>query len=84
MYFDFAIFNKQNNLIAVIEYQGIQHYQNGFNRTTEDFSNSLTRDQIKRDYCLKNHIPLIEIPYYDYDKIDIFYILDLLQEKINE
>ena len=31
-------------------------------------------DKIKKEYCKKNNIPLIEIPYVDYDKIDVDYI----------
>ena len=62
--FDFALFNK-NKLIALIEYQGKQHYEvvkhfggeSGFNVRKK-------RDEIKRNYCISNNIPLIEIPYW--------------------
>ena len=36
-------------------------------------------DPKKREYCQKNNIPLIEIPYTDYDKLDWEY----LKEKCN-
>ena len=32
------------------------------------------RDNLKKKFCLENKIPLIEIPYYDYDKIDTEYL----------
>lgn len=59
LYFDFAIFNK-DKLIALIEYQGIQHY--------EDYGNfgKLQRevtDKMKIEYCNKNNINLFEIRY---------------------
>lgn len=56
-----------------IEFQGIQHYENerqfGKNKQ-KTFENQQIRDQIKRDYCLKNNIKLLEIPYWDFDKIE--------------
>ena len=75
--FDFAIFDKNNNLKCLIEYDGIQHFYN------LDFFGSLElnqkRDEIKNSYCKKNNIPLIRIPYLDYDKINLKYI----KEKID-
>ena len=62
--FDFALFDK-NKLIALIEYQGIQHYE-----VVEHFGGesgyeiTKKRDEIKRNYCISNNIPLIEIPYW--------------------
>lgn len=50
----------------VIEYQGEWHYN--------DYINNLKiqqkRDQIKRDYCKEKGIKEIEIPYWDFDKIE--------------
>lgn len=74
--FDFAIF-IDNKLHCLIEYQGIQHYQ-----PIDFFKNSQKqwqRDQEKREYCKKNNILLVEIPYTDFDKIDYDYI----KEKCN-
>ena len=61
-----------------IEYQGEQHFRdNGF------FKDNLTtiqkRDQVKRDYCLKNNISLLEIPYKDLDKIET-----ILDSRLND
>lgn len=68
--FDFAIF-QQDKIVALIECQGEQHYHdiNFF----EDETLKL-RDKLKKEYCRKNNIPLIEIPYADYDKISVDYM----------
>lgn len=84
LYFDFAILNKNKNLIALIEYQGSQHYEKGFNKTEKEFQEALERDNMKRVYCKKNNIPLIEIPYTDLDKIDILYLLTKMENTVNE
>lgn len=77
--FDFAIF-KEQNLYCLIEFQGIQHF-----KPSDKFDDHETlkerqeRDNIKRDYCKKNNITLIEIPYTDKDKLNWEY----LKEKCN-
>lgn len=62
--FDFIIF--QNNLpLYIIEYDGEQHFSfrnSGWN-TEEEYYNTIKRDNFKNEYCLKNNIPLIRIPY---------------------
>ncbi len=68
--FDFAIF-QNNKLFCLIEYQGSQHYQNLEGKL---WNSPQKHDQMKREYCKKHNIPLIEIPYTDLDKISIEYI----------
>lgn len=68
--FDFAIL-QQNKIVALIECQGEQHYRNV--AFFEDKTLHL-RDKMKKEFCEKNNIPLIEIPYTDYDKIDAEYM----------
>ena len=68
--FDFAIFDKNNNLKILIEYQGEQHYKKWGNESIERFQKRLEYDQKKRDYCNKNNIPLLEIPYSEKDKLN--------------
>ena len=57
--FDFAIFNTYNELIGLIEYQGVQHYE-----LNNPFTNNgllQIHDQMKKDYCFKHQIPLLEL-----------------------
>lgn len=63
--FDFAIINQDKDILYLIEYDGIQHftYNNyGWNNETE-FRIRQNRDIFKNEWCLKNNIPLIRIPY---------------------
>lgn len=78
--FDFAIFDSNNKILCLMEYQGEQHYvsrEEGWNNK-ENHERLIKSDNFKRRYCEKNKIKLIEIPYWDYEKIDINY----LEEKI--
>ncbi len=82
--FDFAIFNDSNQLQCLIEYQGQQHYKQVFFQSKEDFLNGLYNDKKKRDYCKYNNIKMIEIPYWDFNKINEEYILNLLKGGNND
>lgn len=80
--FDFAIFDSFQSLICLIEFQGIQHFQDMI-----AWQGSLTvdeqkeNDKKKREYCLKNNIPLIEISCEDYEEISADYLLSLIYQK---
>lgn len=80
--FDFAIFDNLNEVQCLIEYQGKQHYQ-----PTDiwggkiSFKESQQRDERKRNYCKKNKIKLIEIPYTDYDKLSFDYLKELIESE---
>jgi len=54
-----------------IEYDGIQHFKidSGWNGTKERFQKQKNNDRIKNEYCKKNNIPLIRIPYTHYDNL---------------
>lgn len=74
--FDFAIFDEdENNLVCLIEYQGKQHFVPYNYDTPERFERRQQYDQIKREYCKEHNIPLIEIPYTDYDVLNLDYLL---------
>ena len=60
--FDFGIY-KNGNIEYLIEYQGIQHFENTFRIDKNDFQYRKKCDSIKRQYCSIHNIPLIEIHY---------------------
>ena len=57
--FDFAILNKDNNLLGLIEYQGSQHYEE--HSSFGDHEKLLLHDKMKKQYCEDNQIPLLEL-----------------------
>lgn len=65
-----------------IEYNGKQHYEYVpyFHKSENDFERQKFRDFIVRDYCEKNGIKLLEIPYY-LKKDEVY---ELLNASINQ
>ena len=72
--FDYAIFNKNNNLDFLLEFDGIQHY---INDSTFFSNNEQVKryDKIKDEYCKNHNIKLVRIPYYEMDIISYDYIM---------
>ena len=68
--FYFAIFNKKQQLIYIIEYDGQQHFRWIKWMTKDKYIKSLKYDIIKNLYLAKNNIPLIRIPYWEFDNIE--------------
>ena len=68
--FDFLIFDNEQNLKLICEFDGIQHFEpvdifggeEGFKETQE-------RDRVKNDFCKDNGILLVRIPYWEIDNI---------------
>lgn len=61
--FDFALFDKSHSLLALLEYQGVQHYiapsgASQFGKLQRELT-----DTLKKEYCKKNNISLYEIRY---------------------
>lgn len=79
--YDFAIFDKQNNLIQLIEFDGEQHF-----REVSGWSGTLIerqkRDEEKNEYAYNHNIPLIRISYLEKDKINIEKLLKSEVRKI--
>lgn len=79
--FDFAILNSDNKLIALIEYQGIQHYIEqpcDFGKQQREIT-----DPMKKEYCREKGIPLFEINYQDNIEEKILQIIKCLNLDIN-
>lgn len=63
-YFDFAVYND-DKLYCLIEAQGIQHYIEEKGAPEFGKYEREVTDILKKEYCKKNNIPLIEISYLD-------------------
>lgn len=84
LHFDFGILEDEK-LKCLIEYQGRQHfhYDENWKQAREDFEEGQKRDELKRQYCKNNNIPLIEIPYWDFSKINWDYIKNKINISLN-
>ena len=70
--FDYGIFDDNNNLIRLIEFDGEQHFhKNNF----FDYEATHYNDVLKNEYCKTNKIPLVRIPYWERDNITLDLIL---------
>lgn len=73
----------------VFEYQGEQHYfpvdwgNKGEKWAKEEFKLTKHRDNLKKEYCIQNSIPIIEIPYWERDNMECF-ILSKIKEMKEE
>lgn len=71
--FDFGIYDDKNNLKGLIEYQGEQHYRPlKYFGGERKFSLTKQRDNIKKQYCEENKIPLLIVSYICYNEIDLY------------
>lgn len=74
-----------NDYHILIEYQGEQHYKvvkfgtQDLDEAKQKFEYTKKHDEIKKQYCKNNDIPLIEIPYWEYDNMKSF-LIDKLKE----
>lgn len=69
--FDFAIF-QNNELKLLIEFNGEQHY-----KPVNFFNENIKRNKIKKEYCYKHNIPLLEIPYTEVTNLENIIFLNL-------
>lgn len=72
--YDFAVFDKDFNLQYLIEFDGSIHFD-GSQYALGDFEARRKHDLMKNEYCFKNKIPIIRIPYTETYTLS----LDLLQ-----
>lgn len=61
-----------------IEYDGIQHFEivEWFGGL-DSFIKTKIRDTVKNEYCKKNNIKLIRIPYWEFDNIENIIVNEL-------
>lgn len=75
--FDFVVYDKDNKIVCAIETDGEQHFHQVpyFQKTIFEFRQTQEWDRRKNAYCLRKNIPLIRIPYWDYENLTIEKIL---------
>lgn len=79
--FDFALFDNNNQLLGLIEYDGEQHFKEvEMWGGEEQLLLQQERDKRKNQWCLENNIRLIRIPYTEYDNLTIEYLLSFFPE----
>lgn len=72
----FDIYLDDYNIL--IEYQGEQHYRpvmfssESLEEANKKFEYTKRHDFIKEQYCVDNNIPLIKIPYWEFENLDYF------------
>ena len=81
--FDFVIFNKNNEIEYLIEYDGAQHYNpiNYFGGE-EQFQKQQIRDNNKNQYCLSHNLKLIRIPWTDFKELSWNYLINKMPKLI--
>ena len=79
--FDFALFDNNDKLLGLLEFDGEQHfYSIDYFGGEESFNLQQERDERKNKWCKENNIRLVRIPYTDYDKITIEYLISYFPE----
>jgi DNA-directed RNA polymerase subunit RPC12/RpoP len=77
--FDFAIFNNDNDLLFLLEYDGELHFR-GYNKSKSSNKKLLKtqkNDKIKNKYCKDNNIRLLRISYKNKNRM-----LDILEKEL--
>lgn len=78
--FDFAVFDDNDQLEFLIQYQGIQHYKpKSIFGGMSGLRKQQYYDMEKREYCKKHNIKLVLIPYWDQARITYDYIMNLAE-----
>lgn len=72
LWFDFAVFNNKNQLLELIEYDGIQHFKPvDYFGGQEEYDYRKQCDEVKTKYCKNKHIKLVRVPYTLKNKITL-------------
>lgn len=80
--FDFAILDKNDQPVCLIEFDGLQHIKGNGYQLNKNFDQELLlrHDAMKNSYAETHNIPLIRIPYKDKDEEKIKqYLIDYLK-----
>lgn len=75
--YDFGIYNQDQKLIRLIEFDGIQHFMETWGNwnARDTLADRQLRDNQKNEYALSHNIPLVRIPYWERDNITLDMLL---------
>jgi Probable Zinc-ribbon domain len=65
--YDFAIMHNKHP-VCMIEFDGAFHFNSFYN--DDGYEKTVEHDKRKNEYCMKNNIPLIRIPYWEFENIE--------------
>lgn len=66
--FDFALFDENNSLLMLIEYDGEFHYRKIYEQ--DGYDRIKLHDSYKNEFCEKMNIQLLRIPYWEFNSIE--------------
>ena len=77
LHYDFAILNENNEVVRLIEYDGLQHFQPVSHFGGEEgFARRQYLDNLKNQYAISHNIPLTRIPYTEQDNLTLDLLFD--------
>lgn len=65
--FDFVV--KKEGGVVAIEYQGELHYKAAFG--DENLKKTMEHDRAKREWCEQHRLPLLVIPFSEFDRVEV-------------
>ena len=66
--------DKLNTSFESEKSTSLDYNKSHIKQSQEEFDTSIKRDKIKDDYCVKNNIKLIRIPYWEINNIETILI----------
>lgn len=82
--FDFAFFKSDQKVSLILEIQGGLHSEKHFAETEENFHERIERDEIKREFCRKYQLKLVEIDYKSPGKKELRRIQSLFTQLLTD
>lgn len=74
--FDFVLFDENNTIQRIVEFDGEQHYKaKSCWGGEEQFARTQQYDALKNKYCATKNYPLVRIPYTELDNITLEMIM---------
>ena len=81
--YDIPVFwdNKHTNLRLLVEYDGEFHFNKYYEE--QNYEKQQIHDKMKDEYCIRNNIILVRIPYLEFDNIEEILIDILIHDNMD-